>query len=692
MKSLSGVYSTDGISRNGVGFSIGALDDMVWDGSATGVPSNLSHDIHRFIGWTKISGLYVSHELSYVIGHTFLPESNAELEEFDKLRISFLKSKMLERINVFQGSFSRELNSQNLNCDNGTFFCNGIVMYGYQGVVENAFPWLKDKKDKDGLILLKDLFETFDYKGQGVFSCKTSDFAILLHPFFRKSFSRYNNFNFGFLDELIQLYPTNQTIKVRIDDNFIGYSPSYIKNMEFEYWFGPKYDDDISKIQKDVTCYKSSQEEKIYNQVDKTEFVWQNKDGKYQFEMEEVMDSDAPTLDSEQFACRYLHSIYDSNIGVFEHFDGAIRQYDLDSICERIDKPINQVGHNSKYTKLFRLDGKIQLSVWKSLITNYLKNNYDVYRYFGMDVPKIQKPTTERLQKTIETYVPYILKKGDGVKLYISYRDKCDSPLAFSFCTTDSMATLEGKIETVEFETINVAKLIRRMGGYIDYPKCEFCICEDNYNNIPQIYHGGDDVSKNVNISANAIRFLMKKQAEAGKNCFYSFSLAWNMENRLVSVSFMGHVNDINEWMQSFQDIPVERNGFRKWLASQVDYIHSHGTDANSPLYSSHIKHDGILFFQRRCINNDVVIKNIQYDSNKTGLLLDLIIDKDNSELLDLIKNNVLSYTHTGIVKHSVCEKSNSDYLNSPWISSIDETVAVLDDVKIQGFVWKRQE
>lgn len=182
----------------------------------------------------------------------------------------------------------------------------------------------------------------------------------------------------------------------------------------------------------------------------------------------------------------------------------------------------------------------------------------------------------------------------------------------------------------------------------------------------------------------------MKKQAEAGKNCFYSFSLAWNMENRLVSVSFIGHVNDINEWMQSFQIIPVERTGFRKWLASQVDYIHSHGTDADSPLHSSHIKHDGILFFQRRCINNDVVIKNIQYDSNKTGLLLDLIIDKDNSDLLDLIKNNVLSYTQTGIVKHSVCEKSNSDYLNSPWISSIDETVAVLDDVNIQGFVWKR--
>ncbi len=690
MKVLSGIYSTDGISRNSVRISIGALDEMVWKGSETGVPSNMSHDIHRFIGWTKLSGLYVSHELSYVIGHTFLPESNDELERFNIMRISFLKGKMLERINEYQAAFFKELSASKLDNDKGKFFCNGLVMYSYPGIVEQAFPWLNEKRDKDGLVLLKDLFKEFDYKGQGVLSCKTSNYAIVLHPFFRKSFSRYNNFNIEFIDELFELYQTNQTIKIRIDDDYIGYSPSYIKNMEFEYWFGPKYDDDISQIPTEVTCYKSSEIEKLYNQVDKTEFVWQNKDGKYQFEMEEVTDSDAPTLDSEQFACRYMHSIYDSNNGVFDHFDGAIRQYDLDAICERIEKPINQLGHNAQYTKLFRLDGNIQLSTWKSLITNYLKNNYDVYRYFGMDVPQVQKPTMEKTQNEIESYVPYIINKGDGVKLYISYHDQCDSPLECSFCTTDLMTTVDGEIETVEFETINVAKAIRRMGGNINYPECEFCACEDNYYNIPQIYHGGGNVSKNVNITVNAIRFLMKKQADAGKNCIYSFSLAWNMENRLVSVSFMGHVHDINEWMQSFQDILIDRKGFKEWLALQVDFVHAHGTDADSPLNHYHIKRDGMLFFQRRSINKDVEIKSVKIDSNNAGMSMDIVVDEDKPELVNLIKNNELSYTHTSIVKHSICEKSKSDYLTSQWISSIGETVAVLDDVKIQGFVWKR--
>lgn len=691
MLTLSGVYLTDGISKTGIQFSVGALEDMIWESSETGAPSNMSHDIHRFIGWTKISGLYVSHESSYVIGHTFIPESKDELDCLNKKRIAFLNGKMLERINDYHSAFLKEIEQFHLICDNGRFFYNGLVMYGDSGIAEKAFPWLNEKKDNDGLILLKDIYEEFNYLGQGVFASKKNNLAIFLHPFFRKSFSRYNNFNFEFIDELLGQYPANQSIKIKIDDDYIGYSPSFIKNMEFEYWFGPKYDDDISKIPTGVTCYKSSEEEKIYNQVEKTEFVWQNKKDKFQFEMEEVSDSDAPTLDDEQYACRYLHSIYDFGASAFDHFDGAVRQYNIDSICERLEKPINQMGHNARYTKIFRLDGKIPLSSWKSLITNYLKNNYDVYRYFGMSTPQIQKQTEKNSKKEIEKYVPYVINNGDGVKLYVSYHKKIDCLLDFSFCTSDVITTSEGKIDTVEFETINVAKAIRRMGGDIEYPQCVFCTCEDHYNNIPQIFHGGKVVSKNVNITVDAIRFLMKKQSEMGKDNVYSFSLAWNMDDRLISLSFIGHVNDLNEWLQSFQDVPVERTYFKEWLDKQVTFIHSHGTDANSPLGSSHIKEDGMLFFQRKPINNDVEIKGIQYDKDTAGLSLELKIDEDKPELINLIKNNELSYTYTSVVNHSVCEKTNNNYLDSRLISSIGETTAILDDAKIQGFVWEKQ-
>lgn len=99
-----------------------------------------------------------------------------------------------------------------------------------------------------------------------------------------------------------------------------------------------------------------------------------------------------------------------------------------------------------------------------------------------------------------------------------------------------------------------------------------------------------------------------------------------------------------------------------------------------------------MLFFQRRAINNDVEIKGIQYDKDSNGIALELVIDEDKPELAELVRNNDLSYTYTSIVNHAICEKTNNDYLDSQLISSIGETTAILDDVRIQGFVWKRQQ
>ena len=66
MKELTGVFLTDGVSRSGERFTVPALEDMLWLSYRRGNPSNVSHDIHdihRPIGWSSVSSLYVSHEM-----------------------------------------------------------------------------------------------------------------------------------------------------------------------------------------------------------------------------------------------------------------------------------------------------------------------------------------------------------------------------------------------------------------------------------------------------------------------------------------------------------------------------------------------------------------------------------------------------------------------------------------------------
>jgi hypothetical protein len=46
---------------------------------------------------------------------------------------------------------------------------------------------------------------------------------------------------------------------------------------------------------------------------------------------------------------------------------------------------MTEFGRRSNYTKLFRIDGKLTLSDWKSLTTNYLQGNPLIYEYFGIE-------------------------------------------------------------------------------------------------------------------------------------------------------------------------------------------------------------------------------------------------------------------------------------------------------------------
>lgn len=128
---------------------------MLWLSYRKGNPSNVSHDIHRPIGWSSVSSLYVSHEMTYVLGKMYLPESESEFDEVMRARTNFLNNQIVERINQYSNDFYTELNKAGLLAQEGKLFSNGIVMYGAQDIVYQAFPFLsKTSFDSDGLILL----------------------------------------------------------------------------------------------------------------------------------------------------------------------------------------------------------------------------------------------------------------------------------------------------------------------------------------------------------------------------------------------------------------------------------------------------------------------------------------------------------------------------------------------------------
>ena len=686
MQELTGIFITDGVSRSGECLTVPALEDLLWQSYGRANPTSVSHDVHRPVGWSNVSSLYVSHEMAYVLGKMYIPETEKEHEEVMQARTAFLNNQIIGRINEYSSAFFDELNKNGLLVPEGKLFSNGIVMYGAPDIAYRAFPCLnKELFDGDGLIMLSDLKKFFDYKGCGVFASKKSNFSLLLHPYYRRSCSRFNNFNTGFIDALLKSDSEDSPVRLRIDDAYIGYTPSYIGNVEFEFWFGPAYSDDIMSIPEGLSVYAPNETEKFYYPIDKTEFIWENKDGKRQFEMEEVADETMPT-EKGWYGCRYMHSFFNPGTGIFDHFDGAIRKYDEDLMAERRIKNLNQMGHRAKYTKIFRIDGKLPISKWKGLITQYLMDNHDVYRYFGEKVP-FEAKTKPTKEDGIGKYLPKVLAKGDGIRLLVSYQEHIAYNRVCFFSNLDSLTTSSVSGDATDLMTIDLAKCMRRDGIAIDNPNCLLLECRDGFANLPLIAHCGEHLKEDVNRTMCGVRHFFEGLNNRGNGMSLSLGLTWNIaEDRSVVVSFMGAVPDLLEWMNSFATIPVERDDFKHWLEKQVKFIHERGRDDESPINASYIQSDGTFFQKRRNIQEDVDLKEVKMEGE--GFMAQMKLLPGKEHLKSYIDSGELNYTPMMVVGNLVCKKTGTDYLTSPLIAPFGETVSVVDKVNSMVFVW----
>lgn len=687
MKRLTGVYLTDGVSKSGVRFSIPALEDALWQGFQQCVPSNISHDIHRPLGLTNISSLYLSHENAYLLGTTSIPETKEEEKQVIYARTAYLNNKIVERVMKFSQAFNEEIRMSGLLKENGRLMSNGVVMYGYKDIVFDAFPYLKELTDGDGLLYLNDILKTFEYKGDGVFASTKGNLSVMVHPYMRRSLSIYNCFNNGFLKELFDSNSEATPVRIRLDLDYVGYTPSFIETQEFDYWYGPDYSDDIGQIKEGVTAYDTNQTEYIFNQIKKTEFVWQNKDGKRQFEMEEVTDIDAPTLEEGTYGCRYLHSFYDPETKEFDHFDGAIRCYDLDSICKRLECPIDAMGHSAQYTKLFRIDGPLPIHKWKSLITHYLKGNQDVYRYFGMDVPFIEQDTKEN--NPVSKYVPFVPKTGDGIRILYSYHTLSDEISERFFTDFDTCHLQEGVIETADLMAVDLAKCIRRCGGEIEYPDCRYISYRDNFHDIPEIYHGGTNTEVLVGTTLKGINLFLTGLRKRKIDDCLSFCLSWNVEGRKVKISFMGSVTDLLKWLSFMVSIPTGREGLKKWLDKQTTYVEKNGCDAPTPINAAYIHSNGIFYHRRRLVQQDAELKDLYMDAEK-GVCASLNFNDGNKELIKLFDSKIIKPVPYIVVDKLLCN-CKEDYLKNEKIASLGE-IECETTIYYMNLIWSSQE
>ncbi len=690
-KSLS-ILNTDRVNKYGHRIAISAMEDMIWMKATEGVPMHLGHDMHRPVGAMIPFGLYFEPKMVRSLGLSLIPENDNDSKQIlDFKNFSHAKS-IKDAIEKNNNKLYKQV--ENYIESKFIYLETGTLSILNESIVKRVFKELVELQDKDGLISLEDLNKNFTYQYQGVFFHNTLPLCIYSHSFFRRSLSRHNNFHFIFLDELMSMENNeNITIRIALDWDLIGYSPSFLESMEYEYWFGPKYTDDISNIKKGLTKHNCSEFERDYYGVSTTEFFWKENGKLKEFELEELRENSAPTLE-DFFGCRYIHSIYDSSKETFIHFDGAIRGYNSDLYFKRINKNITDFGRKGQYTKLFRIDGKLELKKWKSLITNYMQGNPLIYEYFGIERPKSELYKGPDNKSLMQQLVPHSMDKSDGIKLLLSYHYKNEDyeNISHSVSIYD-VININGEDKSIlEDGIIEVKKALSRLGKELNIKDDTlFGNFEDEYWNIPCIFHGKDDPTEDIQITLKALSIIFSRMKNRGLDTIVSFTIAWNIEDKEVRVSCLGHIENLYNWIENFQVIPVERDGLKKWLDNQRTYLNETFEECiDKPLVQDICQFDGVIYIKRIIVGEEF---NFEPFTNEKGLSCRFSIPSEKEELYKDIINGKIKPVMFYILKKATCSVTKEDYRKSPHSKLLDDNVhMVVEELEGLTFYWSDKQ
>lgn len=67
----------------------------------------------------------------------------------------------------------------------------------------------------------------------------------------------------------------------------------------------------------------------------------------------------------------------------------------------------------------------------------------------------------------------------------------------------------DGVIDTTDLMAVELTKCIHRVGGAINYPSCRYISYHDNFHDLPEIYHSGNNLTNAVEKTLEGIRLLL---------------------------------------------------------------------------------------------------------------------------------------------------------------------------------------
>ena len=668
---------TDGLNRKNHFIPLNAIINAYEETWKHGTPSNLNHDSTKFVGWTFVNGIYMEPGKAYVTNEMRIPENDTEHETLIRRNMEYLYRKYyLERKDKYDKL--KELLGNNLSCESRPALIS-CVAYEDKGILYKIFPKMKDEMHK-GLINMNQLIPVLP----GIY--KMDKYIIFAHRFLRRNCSMLNSLNDEFLQRLQNLSTEDLNVQVALDPDLIGLLGTEMSELEYQYWWGPKFNEDLSMIPLVVTKHENESYDNVFSNLCFTEFGWYVQDERQTFECEEVIDkANVQNDESEYYGCRFVHSMLNSITKLPNHLDGAIRAYTDEQIIGRLEMSIDKSERDTWYTKLWRVDNDMPVSLWKELITHYYRDNMLIGEYFCGEDDKFTNILLEDKEENetvpLEKYVPVNMSKGDGIRFYFRYIPKVNINEKYDVVirSNEFLICNQTKTKVMETETITVLKLLKRYGIKVHFPATARVGHEDLVFNFPTFVCVNYETAAKVQ---QAMHNLCIAWSSNNNDRLISYSIIVNESDDAIELSFAGHVDDM---VSIFDDegnrFPNKQNLY-KWIENLYAKNNKNGIADQHPKVSDLLTSAGTLRYKRQLVPAKF-LENIKIENH--NVIVEFIEEKET--VVEMVENQV-GIAPIYLIENTQCAKCGKEYISCECVKFIDDCSENIKKFHFLGATW----
>jgi hypothetical protein len=582
------------------------LSKAVESGLPYGMPANVGHDLCRPFGWSVQSGVYIAKDKSRLLGRIETPETPEEqaqlLERLDAYHLLF----QAENIEPYADAIMARIGALT-SVEMRLWHVEAASATG-SGLAASVYPEFfsagSEHVDRDGLVDTDYLNQRTRQLHPGVFHEPERDLLLFAHRYLRRSLSLRNRLNDYLLDSFDRASALpGVRARLKLDPDLLGHPESAKALMEFEYWHGPHYNDDIEKIPSGVSEHKNVGGDRLFSGIDKTQIWWKDPETRpagenatrqvRTFEVEELIEDESPGLGENEFGCRYAHSEYDLTTKSISHFDGAIRAYGGDAYLERIANRIDRAGKHATYTKLFRLDGAIPVETWKRVLSDFYRGNRLIPEYLGATDEDLAQ-----LQSTNASGEPE--RRLPALSAFLGLERAPTPPPDKVEVRADQSIIDEG--QCVMVAEIGLGQVAAQFHSWLAPPTTATLSAKTPEANLARILlPGNPPTAQDWTAVAQPLADAIRSDAEKGLLATVALAVSWGANDVRTTLSILGAANPVANLLIESCGIVQPDGPASAWIEVFRDILLRHAPELDAPVAVP----SGVATFGRMTLERD---------------------------------------------------------------------------------------